>query len=176
MSLNNYSDKYQTIGSRFGALIIDGIIMIPIAISGIFLGSIVGFSPLTTFIGNVLIASFSALYTILLHGFYGQTLGKKVMKIKVVDISERDINLGQAALRYAPNLVPLFILVGFGRPQFIAGNVGEIELYLGSILVTASQIFTPLWTIADIIVCLSSNKHRALHDFIAGTVVIKTDV
>lgn len=176
MSINNYSDKYQTIGARFWALVIDGIITIPIAIGGVFLGSIVGFSPLTSFIGNVLIAVFSALYNILLHGFYGQTLGKKVMKVKVVDSSENDINLGQAALRYVPNLIPLFILVGFGHPQFLAGNVGKLELYLGSILVTASQIFMPLWTIADIIVCFSSSKHRALHDFIAGTVVIKTDI
>lgn len=176
MSLNNYTDKYQTIGSRFIALTIDGVIFIPIMIIGLVFGALIGSSPLALFIGNVLSALMFAAYYILAHGFYGQTVGKSYMNIKVVDISERNINIGQATLRYLPNLIPLIVLIGFGHPQFLAGNVSEMELYLGNILIVASQIFTPVWTIADIIVCFSSGKHRALHDFIAGTVVIKTDI
>lgn len=33
-----------------------------------------------------------------------------------------------------------------------------------------------IWNIADVIVALSTEKHRALHDYIAGTVVVKTNV
>lgn len=176
MTLDNFSDKYQTIGARFLALIIDGIVILPITMGTYYAATIFEFSSLGAYIGNVLIAFISALYTILLHGFYGQTIGKRITNVKVVDISEKNINLGQATLRYAPNLIPLLILIGFGHPNFSAGNVSETDLYLGNFANNFGGIFLSVWNIADIIVCLASSKHRALHDFIAGTVVIKTNV
>jgi uncharacterized RDD family membrane protein YckC len=39
-----------------------------------------------------------------------------------------------------------------------------------------ASILTFLWLVVDIFVCVKHEKDRALHDLIAGTVVVRLDV
>jgi uncharacterized RDD family membrane protein YckC len=113
------------------------------------------------------------LYSVLMHGFYGQTLGKKALGIKVLDVSESPISMRQAFLRdsiyIVINTIALMIsisLVLSGRPRD-SKTIAMADMILG--------MGALLWFVAEILTCLMNQKRRAVHDFIAGTVVVKTE-
>ena len=115
------------------------------------------------------------LYSILMHGFFGWTLGKKILRIKVVRNSdEKKINFFQAVLR---DIVPL-LLVLFGIYSFaqvaVAGDTNAFVRY-EPLFNTINNVYA-LWLLLEIITMLFNKKRRALHDFIANTVVIDTNL
>lgn len=164
-------EKYTTFFPRLVALLIDSFIMLPLIIFDDWFHKaefpmmfFYFWIPLSTFISPV--------YTILMHGKYGQTLGKMYMNVKVVKAkSEENISFAQALLREIP-----FVLLKIGaialNIMFFGDNPDSerLQIPLG---VFGFFVFT--WYSADIIVFLFDNKRRALHDFIAGTVVVKTN-
>ena len=170
-------DKYQTIGARFWATIVDFLATLPFMIAFIYFSS--KNDPNThsvttiSFLGTVLFSILSVLYYVLMHARYGQTLGKMAAKVKVLDISENPINLGQAIIRSLPQLVPLFLVIGSQNPQFLEGSASEADKLVMPYVAGITTGLIWIWNIADIIVALSNSKHRALHDYIAGTVVVK---
>lgn len=103
-------------------------------------------------------------YSIALHYRFGQTLGKRIMGIKVLDVSETRLpTFRQAVLRDSVwlGLEVLGLLLA-------VVEVGGLE-WLGLVLVNASF----LWTILEITTMLLSPKRRAVHDLLAGTVVVR---
>jgi len=92
-------DKYKTFGPRFWASFIDGLVFLPIGFFDNYL-SAPARGPIVLI--SWAIVSYSAywLYSVSLHARYGQTIGKKAMHVKVMDVSEERIpSLGQAFLR-----------------------------------------------------------------------------
>lgn len=167
-------EKYQTIGPRFLALIIDSLLAIPVSIL------IMGLAGSTDSnkIGFVLTIAMSAapvLYTILMHSYYGQTLGKMAVKVKVVTISENPINFTQAVIRSLPQLLPVFISASILSRQMLSQNDAAFTNDFLETAVSAAYVLYFIWEIGDIISGLITEKKRALHDFIAGTVVVRTD-
>lgn len=165
-------EKYQTIGSRFLALLIDSMILIPVSFLGMILANFSSSVKYSTVI-NILLSSAAVVYTILMHNFYGQTLGKMAMKVKVLDISERPITFAQAVIRSLPQMLPVFITSSLLISEISADNAAANDLL--KMATNISYVFYSVWSVADIIVCFASEKKRALHDFIAGTVVVRTD-
>src|SRR5512133_2077940 len=92
-------EKYQTSWARFFAGVIDSLVFIPVSICDTYLSDPARGS--SVLISWALISYTSYwLYSVLLHARYGQTLGKRVMKIRVLDVSEERIpTLQQAVLR-----------------------------------------------------------------------------
>jgi len=93
-------------GHRFGAAIIDGIIL---AIVSRVLGTVLGYA-----MGQVVGALIGLAYYVYLEGSdAGQTLGKKVLGIRVVDLNAGGpIGYGRATVRYFGRIVsaiPLFL-------------------------------------------------------------------
>lgn len=176
MSLSNNSDKYHTFAFRAVALIIDIIVLIPLTASGSYLAYSIGNTPLMHFAVSSLIALLSVFYYILMHALFGQTLGKMLVKVKVVDISHSPINLGQAAIRSLPQLIPLIFAMGFENPRGLSGNSSQWDAQLAESLKFLLMISISIWTVLNIIIAAAGEKHRALHDHIAGTVVIRTNV
>lgn len=168
------SDRYRTFWPRFFAGFIDGIIFIPLAIVDAFiltpdrnLGVVVVW----------MIFSYLAfiIYSIYFHWKSGQTIGKKVMSIQVIDISEeKGLTFKQAVLRDGFYLVLQIILV--------AKVVYEIILngsYSDAVLYVYSDFFTYLslgWFLLEVLTMLTNNKRRAFHDMLAKTVVINKPV
>jgi uncharacterized RDD family membrane protein YckC len=158
-------EKYQTLLRRFGAGIIDSLILAPISWFIAFVVFLVGSTTAARAVSPALVGLISVSYYILMHNFYGQTVGKMAARVKVLDDSEIRVNFGQAVLRSLPQLIPAMFAVSFSTADHSTEDV-TLLLY-GSL---------SLFYLVDIIVCLSNEKHRALHDFMAGTVVIRTDV
>lgn len=165
-------DKYQTTMRRFWAGIVDGVILIPLG----WLDDLV-FSTArpTAFIVAWMLVSYPAywLYGVLMHGFYGQTLGKILLKVKVLDVSEAPVTMWQAFLRdsiyIAINTAALIITIYF----LLRGEQIDAESVIAANAVLLSAAL--LWFLAEILTCLTNPKRRALHDLIAGTVVVKTE-
>ena len=164
-------EKYQTFFPRFVALLIDIFIMLPIGILDDWFRQ-AEFPPRFFYIWIPVSLLVAPVYIILMHAFYGQTLGKMAMNVKVLDISEEPIKFNQAVRREAPQLVfngaMIYFLIAFFPQTFQAGNVKPPF----SIFMTLSGV----WGFADILTFLFNAKRRALHDFLAGTIVVKTNV
>jgi uncharacterized RDD family membrane protein YckC len=164
-------EKYQTFGRRVGAYILDSILLLAV---NWFLTFALMASPLLMTNGAPImllwaIPSFiAALYDILMHYFRGQTLGKMAVKVKVLSDSETPINLGQSIARSLPQLITPMFAVSFAT----AADFVEAINYWNNLLYGVTVAFS----IINAVVCLANEKRRALHDFIAGTVVVRTDV
>ncbi len=90
--------KYDTFWPRVGASVVDSFVLMPLTAMASFFGSQVN-----SLAGEVSLNYLTTLlfysYSILLHGTYGQTVGKRVARVRVLDISEGKLNMSQAIAR-----------------------------------------------------------------------------
>lgn len=165
--------RYETFWPRFFAAIIDGFVLWPIGfLLNYLLESDIGF---IVIIGNFLNSFSPYIYSILLHGKYGQTLGKMAMDVKVVNFgSEEAIDLKQAFKR---DLVPVALMtitylyafiVFYGQEPsgFHPGFLNMVPLFFIGLI-------SFLWVLLEIGSMLFNEKSRAIHDLIAKTVVVR---
>src|SRR5882672_3608986 len=98
-------DKYRTFGPRFWAGFIDGLVFLPVSIFDNYLSSPAR-GPGILVAWAIFSYSIYWLYSVLLHARYDQTVGKRVMHVKVMDVSEERIpSLAQAFLRDAGYII-----------------------------------------------------------------------
>ena len=132
MSQNsNPPEKAHSLWARVGAMLIDTIIMVLLFLAGyVIIDFLVGDqinSPATAPVVFFVIALFSLYaYNVVLEGWWGgQTVGKRLLDLKVTTENGGAITLRQAAIRNAPFLIlcvllaipilgPLLFLMGFG--------------------------------------------------------------
>jgi uncharacterized RDD family membrane protein YckC len=112
------------------------------------------------------------MYYVLLHYKYGQTLGKMFMKVKVVDLNEESgITFRQAVARDIFFIAISIIDIGYLAMWFLSDLVGsEDSLSNFNYYITT---LSSCWVILELVSMLTNSKRRAIHDFIAGTVVVK---
>src|SRR5688572_12890224 len=91
-------NRYQTLGKRIIATLIDGLVFLPIVILNVWIAD-ADVSDRIYFVVALVETIFSIGYSVLLHWKYGQTLGKMAVKVRVLDISEKPISFWQALLR-----------------------------------------------------------------------------
>ncbi len=168
-------NRYQTLERRLGAVIVDLIIVVaPLAA----LDQVVFFfepSP-SVLLPWLFISTFAgAAYHILLQGWYGQTLGKMLLRVKVVRFDgEGPITTYQAFLREIPTL--LFNAVSIAGQALVAFSGTEIYQSVPITILNVLMFLAVPWVIAEVFCAIKTIKRRAVHDFIAGTVVIRTDL
>jgi uncharacterized RDD family membrane protein YckC len=113
---------------------------------------------------------------VLLHARSGQTIGKRVMKVKVLDVSETAIpslkqaflrDIGYIAIDICSLIYFIYLVLGqkyaLGRQQLENGLPGEILSFAGTV-----------WFLLEVGTMLTNEKRRAFHDYIANTVVVNT--
>jgi len=172
--------EYAGFWKRFGSYLLDMIIMIPI----------IGF----TFWGNEQSRLFQIYYffpgiffglwyNVYLVNRYGGTPGKLLLKIKISKLDGSDIGYKEAALRYSVlffisilSAVPvLMVVLGMSDKEYF--SMAWLERSSAIIERAPSwynivTIAINVWIYSEFIVMLTNKKRRAIHDFIAGTVVI----
>jgi uncharacterized RDD family membrane protein YckC len=122
-------------------------------------------------------------YSVACVAIWGQTPGKALVKIKVVDLKGGKIGWGRAILRnsVAALLSLWFLILENGTIQHISPtefSALEISQRHGFIIRHLPQtatiinyiLFAFVWS--EFVVLFLNKKKRALHDFIAGTVVV----
>lgn len=165
--------KYRTFWPRFWAIVLDFIFLLVFGAVLSFLrwflphGNLVGY--MSALIGTV----YPFVYYILMHGFYGQTLGKMIMNVKLLHVDEtRQISMKQAILR---DIVPVTLLLvseglRFSTLLFDFTSVLSIVYVISATILSWANF---LWLLTEIVTMLVNEKSRALHDLIAKTVVIR---
>ncbi|WP_457282022.1 RDD family protein [Polaromonas sp. P5_D5] len=158
--------NYQTGGPRFLALIIDGFLMsIATGLIGWCMTPHLG-----AFANALLCVLFSAFpvgYDIYMHGRFGQTLGKFFAGVRVIDVRGGRISYKQAAVR---NFVPLLMApVGlwYSISFVTTGEMPDATLYQSAYLTSVT------WVLLEMVTMLLNEQRRAVHDFLANTVVIR---
>lgn len=89
--------RFAGLWVRVGASIIDSLVMLPLM--GLNYYNIIDFKNLSL---ALLLAILSAAYKPFMEFYYGATVGKMALKIKVVDYQLQFISLDQALIRYLP--------------------------------------------------------------------------
>lgn len=107
-------------------------------------------------------------YFVVFQGmFHGQTIGKKLLKIKVVDEERKD----------SASIFQIFIRSLFTM-SIISGILNIVLLYFASrnvygIINSTLSIIETLFVLAVVICIVYRKDKRGLHDMMAGTSVIK---
>ncbi len=146
------TDLLATIGQRIGARLLDGLIIgLPFTVL-IFLVSDVSEDRNTIdtpLWAPILATVVAALYEVILVRKWGQTLGKRILNIKVVRVTDGNLPDWTASLvRYLLPVVPLLI------PVPVVNIALSLTVYL---------------------VAVTNPLRRGWHDRAAGTLVIKAD-
>ena len=175
--------KYKNFWRRVFAQLLDGLLLglLWVVLVGLFLFS--GFMTIDPMMPFHLTSVFGLMafsYSIFFHGKFGQTVGKMVCDIKVIDVSEkRALGFKQAFLR---DIVPLVSTVLSGLlislATYDAISIEDMAQRIeSSPLLKICRFFNGYiswWFILEIVTMLTNSRRRAIHDFIARSVVVKT--
>jgi uncharacterized RDD family membrane protein YckC len=165
------NQKYHTGLKRFGAAIVDGIVFMPLLLVDQLLPGKTDNNSIII-LWTIFKTFLPLFYSIFAHYKYGQTIGKWVAGVKVLDISEtKTITLRQSILRDSFYLA--IEITGLLYFMFLILQNGKTEYILDNYINFSDQ---PIlwWTIIELISMLLNPKRRAVHDLLARSVVIKT--
>ena len=122
-------------------------------------------------------------YSIYCHGRFGQTVGKRVMGIRVVLTTGEAIGWRTAWLRSSVDV--MFSVLGVIASFMALTAISDTEFYgvgwmqqsqnlsaLEPAWLGWTEEATQIWVWSEVVVMLFNKRRQALHDFIAGTVVI----
>lgn len=167
--------KYSTFWPRFWAGFVDGLVFLPVNLADNYMSS-----PARARLVLIAWALFSYpaywVYEVVLHASRGQTVGKMAQGVKVMDVSERRLpSLKQALLRDIGAIVSstlfiiyfVYIVIERRYNQPVSESRDWMLVVLGSANLG--------WFLLEIATMLTNSKRRALHDLIAGTVVVRAD-
>jgi uncharacterized RDD family membrane protein YckC len=172
--------RYAGFWPRLGAFLLDSLIGIPI-IAILLWGSYnLRLFDLYSIIPSNL---FGLFYGVYLVRRYGGTPGKLIMGIRIRKLSGEPVGYREALLRYLPSMLfgllmeIAFIVAALHMTDSEYNTLSFVErgerlIELAPIWYTPVMIIQEVWTWSEFIVLLTNRKRRALHDFIAGTVVV----
>jgi len=175
--------EYAGFWRRAAAMLLDAAIIAPIGFGLAWLLPTGAVHPVIS-VGHHLTTSI--LFGVYLVYRFGGTPGKLVMRLAITNIHGEPVTWKQAFLRASPELLfGTLVIAGtaiaaweLGVPQPIFPTREEARLL---------QTVTPfwlkyvmgvgiVWNWSELIVMLTNRRRRALHDFLAGTVVIRRRV
>jgi uncharacterized RDD family membrane protein YckC len=172
--------NYASFWQRFAAGIIDGVILF-LLMSPFTFGA--SSSKTMTVVTTVVLAALANAYDICLHRRFGATIGKKLMRIRVVRLDGSPIAWREAWLRISVAMAFSFLDIA---SQFIAlSRIADDQFYGATWTEQSARVYAlrpgwlawsstagGIWMLSEVFVALTNKRRRALHDFIAGTVVI----
>ena len=167
--------RYAGFWIRFGASLIDSLVLIPIALLTFY-----DILVLKSFPFYLIISVIGVLYKPLMEHYYGATLGKMAVGIKVVDRSFHRIDLGKSFVRSMPWLVNqaaaivsmyfMFYTFGFDEATDFM-EFAQFQQHVDDPFQWVSSV-TSFFLIISGIVIATNDYAQGLHDKIADTFVI----
>ncbi len=173
---------YAGFWTRLGSLLLDFLIILPYVFLVLYINGLSKNAYYLTFIPGLI---FHFWFNIYLVKRYGGTPGKLIVGIKIIKLDGTDVTWREAILRQ----IIAFILTIFGSIITIyALSIADGEYYeslgwmqkqqyllgLTPILFKFYTWTNNIWVYSELFVLLFNKRKRALHDFIADTVIVKT--
>lgn len=172
--------SYAGFAPRLGAGIVDALVLLPVM--GVY-GGLACLSWEAAIAAALPYVFASAVYNVYCHARWGQTVGKRVLGIKVLTLVGEPICWRHALLRHSVDLaVAAAYSVVWVSGLLALSQVGfESAGFMERLgLVRAAgppwghwpQTIGKVWVLSELVVLLLNEKKRAIHDFLAGTVVV----
>lgn len=174
--------EYGGFWRRLGAMIIDGLIFLPIAMAVLYWG--LPGSQLFLVWWLVPAAGLNAFYNIYLVTRWGGTPGLLLFKLRIRMLDNSPVTLKAAAIRYS-------VLMALGILTAVGGAIGILRIdetayfsltapHIAAELTRMqpawarlANLLTQVWLYGELIFLLFNQKRRGQQDFMAGTVVVK---
>lgn len=174
---------YAGFWARLGSLLLDGLFMAPILFLILFLN---GFGKYVYFITFIPSLVFALWYNIYLPKKHGGTPGKLAVGIQIIRLDGEAIGWKEAILRHSV-ILALTLLSGILMTVCLLqvdettfANLGWLKrsAYVMSFSPAFFMFYNwvnNIWVFGELIVLLTNKRKRAAHDFIAGTVIVRTE-
>jgi len=165
------TERYRTARKRLWAAIVDSILFMPLLLVARYLvyptnneNLIIAWQTFMVFIPLV--------YSIVGHYKYGLTVGKWAADIKVLDKTESKlITLRQSFVR--DSFYVAVEIAGFIYYLTLSLKTGD-KTYLYNGFYSFSDFPFLIWTLLELVTMLTNEKRRAIHDYMANSVVVRT--
>ena len=167
---------------RLGSLFLDIVFLMPIIFLAYYINSLNINMYFYTIVPNLI---FGLWYNIYLPKKYGGTPGKLIAGIKIIKLDGTDIDWKEAFLRHSvllaitlySSILMIYCLMQADETIYMKLEWLEQTKYLMTLSPVFFLIYTwinNLWVYSEFIVLLTNKRKRAVHDYIAGTVIIRT--
>ncbi len=178
---SNGERVYTGFWIRFCAGFTDAIIIIPLAFLFVW---IEGFDRNLAIIVTIPSSILFAMYHVYFNARFGGTLGKLAVGIRIAKPNGMRIGWSEAWKRSSVDIVFAFLILVFQvwalfhvDPQHFSSlgwmkRTKLLQSHMPSWF-NSVNILWQVWSWSEIVVLLFNKRKRAIHDFIAGTVVIK---
>lgn len=174
--------EYGGFWRRVGAAVLDGIIMIPMGLLLFFLMYKTSQAYLYYLAPSIVVSLF---YYVYLVKRFGGTPGKRIIGMRITMVDGSPVTTQAAVIRYAP----FFLLQVLAILAAVKGQLTPVDNYDSLNFLEKMQTLqrgqsawsglitglTYIWWIATAITLAANYRKRAAHDFMAGTVVLRTD-
>ena len=168
---------------RLAAYAIDFAILVPYAL----LARQLIYTSRSAYLVNVIIGTLLALvFEVYLVKRFGGSPGKIIMRIRIAKLDGSPVGYKEASLRYSvlfvisvlSSVALLSSLFGMSEAEYAAFSSAQAHVKALEAGAPAwyqpFQIAGAVWVYSEFLVLLTNKRRRALHDFMAGTVVIQT--
>ena len=175
--------RFASFGNRFGAALLDALCTLPIA-GGIFYYMMIA-PNWQSYVGVTLLA---ALYKPVMEGAFGATLGKMILKLKVVQKGGEQITWSQALTRYIPWVLSTAIslwamneTILFLEEREVSGfmeysvAMAEYQEEFGFSLKSIISSIAGWIPLISALFLLGNDRKQAAHDMLAETYVVHKD-
>jgi len=180
INVPNDSLRYAGFGRRLVALLLDMLIVLPLSAVVFYFAEAHVVFRISDYVAAIF---FGLFYQVYLVRRLGGTPGKLIAKLRIRKETGKAISYREAFFRYGP--------------QFLFNLLGSVALIEASLRLSNSEyqllsfhernhralalvpswdrplwVANLIWIVVETIVFFANRKRRALHDFIAGTVVV----
>jgi len=170
--------QYAGFPQRFAAGLLDWLIVLPYGLLTFWAQKSRLFS-IYCFVPSIL---FSLLYEVYLVRRWGGTPGKLIMSLRILKVNGEPVGYREAFLRAAPDLILGALLSAALIAASFKISASEYNAIpwlqrVQRLAALAPPWYRPLdiaqkiWIWGELVVLLTNRKRRALHDFMAGTIV-----
>jgi len=167
---------------RLGSIFLDFLIIIPFTTIILYLNNLQLNFYFFTLIPSLI---FGLWYNVFLVNKYGGTPGKLLVGIKIIKINGQSVEWKEAILRhivmFGITLISIFIMIrsiGIADSNYYESltwiQKSQYLIGLSPVLFSIYTWLSNIWVYSELIVLLTNKRKRAIHDFIAGTVIIRT--
>jgi len=174
------SVSYATFWQRFAAGLIDLLVFVPLMLAYQRVASV---SKVAAVVFTILHVCLGQAYSIYGHGRFGKTVGKLVMGIRVVRVTGEPLHWREAWLRSAFDLGFVFVstigqvaaMIAIANSEYYGVGWSTRSANLAAhepAWATWAMKLGTIWYFSEVVTMLFNKRRRALHDLVAGTVVV----
>jgi uncharacterized RDD family membrane protein YckC len=178
-----YESVYAGFWSRLGAFLLDGLITAPFTLGVYYINSVARLNNIYTFLPLQVFYFFYFVYFVKLCG---ATPGKLIVGLKIIRKDGIPVDWSEAIFRHIIDLVLrlsysiaiIISLLNMTDTEFSSKGFIERGVLIHQLLPFWYKFVDwagDIWIWSEFIVLLLNKRKRALHDYVAGTVVIKKE-